>query len=77
MAFRRLKGVGITSSGIRAAENVGYAIKTSYLYNLVESAVSADIIPTNNTVPSGSLADKVKAVKSSVFFIKCSGNRDY
>ena len=65
--------VGITSSGFRSAENVGYAIKTSYLYNLVESSVSSEIIPTNNTVPSGSLADKVKAVKSSVFFIKCSG----
>jgi S1-C subfamily serine protease len=30
--------IGITSSGILAANNVGYAIKASYLKNLMDSA---------------------------------------
>lgn len=66
--------VGIVNAGIPGAENVGYAIKTSYLYNLVESAVSASIIPQTNRINGTSLADKVRSVKVCVFYIKCKGN---
>ena len=63
--------VGIVNSGIPGAENVGYAIKTSYLYNLVNTVSSASIIPQANQVSGGSLADKVRSVKNFVFYIKC------
>ena len=66
--------VGIVNAGIPGAENVGYAIKTSYLYNMVESAVSTSIIPQTNRVQGTTLADKVRAVKKCVFYIKCKGN---
>lgn len=65
--------VGIVNAGIPGAENVGYAIKTSYLYNLVGSAVSTSIIPQTNRVTGTTLADKVRSVKKCVFYIKCKG----
>ena len=42
--------IGIVNSKHTGAESVGYAVKTSYLMNLVESAVSSSIIPVNNTI---------------------------
>lgn len=66
--------IGIVNAGIPGAENVGYAVKTSYLYNLVQSVANTSIIPQTNTITGTSLADKVKQVKSCVFFIKCKGN---
>lgn len=65
--------IGIVNAGIPGAENVGYAIKTSYLYNLVNSVESENIIPKSNHVVKGDLPEKVKQLKSCVFFIKCVG----
>lgn len=39
--------VGITNAGIQAADNVGYAIKSTYLINLIDSA------PINISLPKG------------------------
>ena len=64
--------VGIVSAKHSGAENVGYAIKTMYLRNLVESCASASIIPTTNTISSLPLTGKVKSEKNFVFYIKCS-----
>nr|WP_315091778.1 trypsin-like peptidase domain-containing protein [uncultured Alloprevotella sp.] len=66
--------VGIVNAGIPGADNVGYAIKTSYLYNLVNTVSSTTIIPQNNTITGTSLAAKVKQVQKCVFFIKCKSN---
>ena len=64
--------IGIVVSGVPGAENVGYAIKTSYLKTLIESAGLNVGLPTNNTVSSLSLAEKVKRVKNFVLYIECS-----
>lgn len=64
--------IGVVSSKHENAENVGYAIKATYLRNLVESCVSASIIPTTNTISALPLTEKVKTEKNFVFFIKCS-----
>lgn len=64
--------VGIVNSGIPNAENVGYAIKTSYLYSLINSASLSSVIPQTNSVNNGTLSDKVRSVKNFVFYIKCS-----
>lgn len=64
--------IGIVSSKHVGTENVGYAIKATYLKNLVESAVSSSIIPTNNTISGQPLTGKVKAVRNFVFMIECS-----
>lgn len=42
--------VGIVCAHHVGTENVGYAIKTSYLKNLAESSSLTNIFPTNNTV---------------------------
>lgn len=64
--------IGIVSAKHKEAENVGYAIKASYLKNLIESSVNTSIIPTNNTVSKLPLTGKIKSEKNFVFFIECS-----
>ncbi len=66
--------IGIVSAKHEGAENVGYAIKTSYLRNLIESCVSASIIPTNNSISTLPLTGKVKSEKNFVFSIECSSS---
>ena len=64
--------IGIVVAGVPGAENVGYAIKTSYLKILNESAGLNIKLPSNNTISSLSLAEKVKRVKNFIFYIECS-----
>jgi hypothetical protein len=64
--------IGIVVAGVSDAENVGYSIKTSYLKNLIESAGLNILLPSNNTISSLSLTEKVKRVKKFVYYIECS-----
>ena len=64
--------IGIINAGIPEADNVGYAIKTLYLKNLVESAVDSDIIPHNNSLSRYPLTRKVQLIKDYVYLVKCS-----
>lgn len=64
--------VGIVNAKHTGAENVGYAIKTSYLRNLIESSISTNILPTNPQTANLSLPEKVKKLKNFVFMISCS-----
>ena len=64
--------IGIVSAKHVGAENVGYAIKTSYLRNLMESTISTNILPLTNKISSLNLSGKVKAVKNYVYCITCS-----
>jgi S1-C subfamily serine protease len=64
--------IGIVNAKHTGAENVGYAIKSTYLRNLIESCASSSIIPTSNTVSTLPLTGKVKSEKAFVFFIECS-----
>lgn len=66
--------IGIVNAKHRGAENVSYAIKASYLNNLVESASSISLLPTNNSVSGMSLSNKVKSLKNFVFMITCSSS---
>ena len=63
--------VGIINSKHRGAENVSYAIKSSYLQNLVESSDVTGLLPQSNTISSYSLQAKVKSVKNFVYYIRC------
>ena len=67
--------IGIVNAKHKGAENVGYAIKASYLNNLVESAVSSNILPSINSVSSQPLTNKVKNLRNFVFMIKCSSSQ--
>ena len=68
--------IGIVSSKHLGTENVSYAIKTLYLMNLVESALSSSVIPSNNTISGQTLPGKVKSVRNFVFLIVCSDEPD-
>lgn len=65
--------IGIVSAKHNNAENVSYAIKASYLRNLMESVLSDDVLPKNNQIANYKLSDKVKSVRNYVYFISCSG----
>lgn len=54
-------------------ENVNYAIKASYLRNLMESVISEDVLPKTNTISSLKLSEQTKAIKNYVYYITCSG----
>lgn len=62
--------IGITNAGVPDAQNVGYAIKTAYLKGLLESAPVQISIPTNNSVASLSLSEKIKRISPYVVLIK-------
>lgn len=64
--------VGVVNAGVPGAENVGYAIKTSYLKNLADSYSLSSSLPTNNTISSLALKDQVKNVNNYVFMLICS-----
>lgn len=63
--------VGVVNAGIPGADNVGYAIKATYLSTLVNSSVSSTILPSTNSISDKSLPEKVKAIRNYVFYIKC------
>ena len=64
--------IGVVSAKHTGAENVGYAIKTSYLKTLIESIISEDILPQKNTIATQQLSKKVESVKNYVYYITCS-----
>ena len=68
--------VGIVNAGVPGAENVGYAIKTSYLQNLTDSYALSYSLPKSNTIASLALKDQVKRVKDFVFLLICSSKED-
>lgn len=68
--------IGVVSAKHTGAENVGYAIKASYLRNLMESSLSSNILPQTNKISALNLSGKVKAVKNYVYYITCSSSKD-
>lgn len=64
--------IGITSAGLdkRIADNVGYAIKSSYVLNLIDSAPINIRIPNNNNAKAKNLPDLIKALKPFVVLLK-------
>ena len=66
--------IGIVNSKHVDAENVGYAIKSIYLRNLIESSNLASVVPINNTISNLPIVEKVKLAKKFVFTIYCSSD---
>ena len=66
--------IGIACAGIdnRLAQNANYAVKSSYLKNLVDAMQIANVLPTASQMANyPRRQDKVKAVRSFVFYIEC------
>ena len=64
--------VGIVNAGVPGADNVGYAIKTTYLFNLADISSILSSLPTSNTIAQLSLPEQVKRTKDYVFLLMCS-----
>lgn len=64
--------VGGLNKELNLAENVGYAIKISYLKILIENAGLNISLPSSGSISTLSRPEKVKRVKNYVFFIECS-----
>jgi len=64
--------VGITSAGIdkSVAENVGYAIKTPYVLNIIDSAPINISLPKGNGLKGVELPELIKALKQYVVYVK-------
>jgi S1-C subfamily serine protease len=62
--------VGITNAGVRSAENVGYAIKVSYLNNLIDVSPSKISLPSNSMISTLSFTEKIKVLTPYVVLIK-------
>lgn len=65
--------VGIVNAKHTGAENVSYAVKTSYLQTLVKQLPEGTgVLPSGNSISGLNLPQKVKKVKGLVCFIYCS-----
>ena len=64
--------IGIVSAKHTGAENVGYAIKLSYLQNLLDSSNEPISMNSTNTISSLSLPEKVKAISPCVLLVKAN-----
>lgn len=62
--------VGITNAGIPGADNIGYAIKTSYLLNLIDNAPIDITIPHSNSTYGDDLPTLIKIFKPYVAVVK-------
>lgn len=62
--------VGITNAGVPDAQNVGYAIKTSYLKNLIDVAPTSITLPANNSISGLPFTEKIKRLTPYVVLIK-------
>ena len=62
--------VGITNAGIPSADNVGYAIKSSYLFNLIDSAPIDIKMPKGNDNSKEDLPSLIKKFKPYIAIIK-------
>lgn len=62
--------IGIINSKHRETENVGYAIKASYLQNIIELLPKRISSPSTVSLSTKSLPEKVKVLQNYVFLIE-------
>ena len=64
--------VGITNAGIdkSVADNIGYAIKSTYVLNIIDSAPINIPIPKGETLPKDDLPALIKILKPYVVYLK-------
>lgn len=62
--------IGIVNAKYVGAENVTYAIKSNYLYNLIDLLDTPPQFQSTNTLTNMSLADQVKVLKEYIYIIE-------
>ena len=64
--------VGIVCGKHSSAENANYAIKTSYLYSLINSTNIGIVLTGENGIKDKELSKMVEQLKNYVYIIECS-----
>lgn len=64
--------IGVVCAKHAEAENANYAVKMTYLYNLVKKSGIGLKLDNKNRIKSKKLNKKVKSIKDYVFIIECS-----
>ena len=62
--------IGINSSGIKEADNVGYSIKTIYVLNLIDILPKAIDLPSNTKLHSLPLTEQITEISKYVVLVK-------
>ena len=64
--------IGINSAKLRSdvVDNVSYAIKTSYLMNLINVLPKTLILPNDKTIMEKTLTEKIKIISDYVVLIR-------
>jgi S1-C subfamily serine protease len=62
--------IGIISAKHLEAENVSYAVKSSYLINVINALENLPSLPTKNLLSGKNLADQIKLVRDFIFMIE-------
>jgi len=62
--------VGVVNAKIMKADNVSYAIKTSYAKNLIDVLPETLVLPTDNSLATKPLTEKIKTLSDFVVLIK-------
>jgi len=62
--------IGVVTAKHLGAQNVGYAVRSSFLMNLVQSMNSPPTMPTSNTVSTLSLEEQVRVLRRFVYIIE-------
>jgi S1-C subfamily serine protease len=62
--------IGIVSAKIMSADNVSYAIKSNYLQNLIEVVPDKLNLPTDKSIATITLTEKIKLLSDYVVLIK-------
>ena len=62
--------IGLTSSGIPSGENVGYAIKISYLNNLLDLVPSFSSMPSSTSITNLVLSEKIKVLANYTVLVR-------
>jgi S1-C subfamily serine protease len=62
--------IGVINSKHSGAENVSYAVKISYLKNVIDLLPAAPKLSSTNTLTNLSLSDQVKLLNKFVYIIE-------
>lgn len=62
--------IGVTSAGVKELDNVGYAIKISYVKNLIEASPETIVLPTVSQLQGMVFTDKIKKISPYVVIVK-------
>ncbi len=62
--------VGIVNAKLTGAENASYAIKSSYLMNLIDLMPTPLVLQTKSSVAGKSMSEQVKTLKKFTYIIE-------